>query len=128
MSVCQVNPFKLRELAKASGVLAKNDRLNAWMIALFVASMPTRPAQHQTPAATTSSPGAGNQAKAANPLQARRNCWESLFKHGSTAVRSANVAAPGSLGGTKYVRCWTKYVRCWKRLAVMICGGPHMPR
>jgi transposase len=43
--VRQINPFKLRQLAKASGVLAKNDRLDARMIALFVATMPTRPAQ-----------------------------------------------------------------------------------
>ncbi len=41
----QINPFKLRQFAKASGVLAKNDRLDARMIALFVATMPTRPAQ-----------------------------------------------------------------------------------
>ena len=41
----QINPFKLRQFAKASGVLAKNDRLDARMIALFVAIMPTRPAQ-----------------------------------------------------------------------------------
>src|SRR3954463_3567964 len=36
---------ELRQFAKASGVLAKNDRLDARMIALFVATMPTRPAQ-----------------------------------------------------------------------------------
>ena len=29
MSVRQINPFKLRQFAKASGVLAKNDRLDA---------------------------------------------------------------------------------------------------
>jgi transposase len=40
-----VNPFKLRQFAKASGILAKNDRLDARMIAKFVATMPTRPAQ-----------------------------------------------------------------------------------
>jgi transposase len=45
MSVRQINPFKLRQFAKACGVLAKNDRLDARMIALFVATMPTRPAQ-----------------------------------------------------------------------------------
>src|SRR3954466_4878303 len=45
ISVRQINPFKLRQFAKASGVLAKNDRLDARMIALFVATMPTRPAQ-----------------------------------------------------------------------------------
>lgn len=47
LSVRQVNPFKLRQFAKASGVLAKNDRLDARMIASFVAIMPTRPAERQ---------------------------------------------------------------------------------
>ena len=37
MSVRQVNPFKLRQFARASGVLAKNDPLDARMIASFVA-------------------------------------------------------------------------------------------
>jgi transposase len=50
MSVRQINPFKLRQFAKASGVLAKNDRLDARMIASFVAIMPTRPVLRQTPA------------------------------------------------------------------------------
>src|SRR5260370_23431738 len=50
MSVRQINPFKLRQFAKASGVLAKNDRLDARMIASFVAIMPTRQVQRQTPA------------------------------------------------------------------------------
>jgi len=51
MSVRQINPFKLRQFAKASGVLAKNDRLDARMIASFVAVMPTNPVQRQGPAA-----------------------------------------------------------------------------
>src|SRR3982074_2713372 len=49
MSVRQINPFKLRQFAKASGTLAKNDRLGAGSIAPFVAVMPTRPAQRQAP-------------------------------------------------------------------------------
>jgi transposase len=49
--VRQVNPFKLRQFARASSVLAKNDPLDARLIASFVAIMPTRPAQRQTPAA-----------------------------------------------------------------------------
>jgi transposase len=49
MPVRQVNPFKLRQFARASGVLAKSDPLDARMIASFVAIMPTRPAQ-RTPA------------------------------------------------------------------------------
>ena len=51
LPVRQVNPFKLRQFARASGVLAQNDPLGARMIASFVAIMPTRPAQRQTPAA-----------------------------------------------------------------------------
>jgi transposase len=47
LPVRQVNPFKLRQFARASGVLAKNDPLDARMIASFVAIMPTRPAQRR---------------------------------------------------------------------------------
>jgi transposase len=50
MAVRQVNPFRLRQFAKASGVLAKNDPIDARMIAAFVAIMPTRPAQRHAPA------------------------------------------------------------------------------
>jgi transposase len=49
MPVRHINPFKLRQFANASGVLAKNDRLDARMIASFVGIMPTRPAQRQEP-------------------------------------------------------------------------------
>jgi transposase len=50
MPVHQINPFKLRQFAKASGVLAKSDRLDARVIASFIAIMPTRRAQRQSPA------------------------------------------------------------------------------
>jgi transposase len=49
-SVRLINPFKLRQFAKACGVLAKNDRLDARMIARFVATMPTRPMQRNVAA------------------------------------------------------------------------------
>ena len=49
MPVRQINPFKLRQFANASGVLAKNDRLDVRMIAAFVAIIPTRPAQRPAP-------------------------------------------------------------------------------
>ena len=42
MSVRRVNPNKLRQFARARGVLAKNDRLDARLIAEYVAIMPTR--------------------------------------------------------------------------------------
>src|SRR5215471_16886544 len=50
LPACQVNPFKLRQFARASGVLAKNDPLDTRMIASFVAIMPTRQAQPHPPA------------------------------------------------------------------------------
>jgi transposase len=51
MPLRRVSPFKLRQFARASGVLAKNDPIDARMIASFVAVMPTRPAQRQARAA-----------------------------------------------------------------------------
>ena len=50
LPACRVNAFKLRQFARASGVLAKNDPLDTRMIASFVAIMPTRPAQPRPPA------------------------------------------------------------------------------
>jgi transposase len=42
-SVRRVDPFRVRQFAKAAGKLAKNDRIDAAIIALFVATLPTRP-------------------------------------------------------------------------------------
>ena len=42
LSVRCINPNKLRQFARAHGVLAKNDRLDAQLIAEYVAIMPTR--------------------------------------------------------------------------------------
>src|SRR5260370_9438704 len=50
MCVREVSPFKPRKFGRASRVLAKNDPLDAGMIASFIAIMPTRPAQPQAPA------------------------------------------------------------------------------
>jgi transposase len=42
LPVRSVNAWKLRQFAKAAGLLAKNDRLDAHVIALFVATLPCR--------------------------------------------------------------------------------------
>jgi transposase len=42
-SVRLLDPFRVRQFAKAAGKLAKNDRIDAEIIALFVATLPTRP-------------------------------------------------------------------------------------
>jgi transposase len=41
-----VNPYRLRQFARALGRLAKNDRIDAGMIARFTAELPTREARH----------------------------------------------------------------------------------
>lgn len=43
LPVRSVNAWKLRQFAKAAGLLAKTDRLDAGAIALFVATLPCRP-------------------------------------------------------------------------------------
>ena len=48
MAVHRINPFKLRQFAKASGILAKTDRLDARVIASFIAIIPTRRAQRHS--------------------------------------------------------------------------------
>src|SRR5262249_53254519 len=45
LSVRRINPNKLRQFAPARGVLAKNDRLDARLIAEYGAIMPTRVVQ-----------------------------------------------------------------------------------
>jgi transposase len=45
LPVRSVTPWKLRLFAKAAGVLAKNDRLDAHVIARFVATLPSREAR-----------------------------------------------------------------------------------
>jgi transposase len=42
----RLNPFRVRQFALALGVLAKNDRIDARLIARFVATLPTRQAVH----------------------------------------------------------------------------------
>jgi len=43
LTVCNVNPHKLRSYARARGVLGKTDRLDATMIARYTAELPTHP-------------------------------------------------------------------------------------
>jgi transposase len=51
LSVRRINPNRLRQFARARGALAKNDRLDARLIAEYVATMPTRVVRHDPAAA-----------------------------------------------------------------------------
>jgi transposase len=46
LPVRMVNPYRLRQYAKALGRLAKNDRIDACLIARFTADLPTREPRH----------------------------------------------------------------------------------
>lgn len=46
LPVRMVNPYRLRQYAKALGKLAKNDRIDACLIARFTAELPTREPRH----------------------------------------------------------------------------------
>jgi transposase len=46
LSVRRINPNRLRQFARARGALAKNDRLDARLIAEYVVIMPTRAVRH----------------------------------------------------------------------------------
>lgn len=101
MSVRQVNPFKLRQFARASGVLAKNDPLDARMIASFIAIMPTRPAQPHAPAverlAEILTPCAASSATRKSPLKMPPDCWK---------MRCCSVfLAVASLGSPPILTC-----------------------
>jgi transposase len=51
LSVRRINPNRLRQFARARGALAKNDRLDARLIAEYVATMPTHVVRHDPVAA-----------------------------------------------------------------------------
>src|SRR4051812_49846032 len=49
LSVCRVNPNRLRQFARAGGALAKKERLDARLISPYVAVMPTPPGRRGPP-------------------------------------------------------------------------------
>src|SRR5256885_4511474 len=114
MSVRQINPYKLRQFAKASGILAKNDRLDARMIASFVAIMPTRPAQRQTPMIEQRCLLSGvSSVITKSPPRMRPDCWR---------MRCCNVfLAAASLGLPPTSTCSTS---AWSRSLLPILLSP----
>jgi hypothetical protein len=108
MPVRQINPFKLRQFARASGVLAKNDPLDARMIASFV----TITADTSGAAAGASSRTAGRDARRSPPAQRRESrCRECLQAAGrcdaaaSFSPRIFVVLHDRLRGATSYVSC-----------------------
>ena len=85
LSVRQINPYKLRQFARARGVLAKNDRLDARLIAEYVAIM-----QHEFVANGLTAAAATKAATATTPI---------VFATGADPVRTGLVASLNRPGG-----------------------------
>ena len=112
ISVRLINPFKLRQFAKASGVLAKNDRLDARMIALFVATMPTRPAQRNVAAE-----------RLAEILTARRQLSEEKVA-AENGSRLFEDSMPATALSPPYYTNGADIMLLDKRLAEMVAADP----
>lgn len=72
LPVRSVNAWKLRQFARAAGLLAKNDRLDARAIAWFVASLPSREVRYDPVVA-----------RLAELVQARRQLVDALHQAGN---------------------------------------------
>jgi transposase len=81
LPACRLNPFRVRQFAQALGILAKNDRIDAGVIARFVATLPTRQAVQDDAAA-----------KIAEMVTARRQFCEEMTRASAQAEHAqANV-------------------------------------
>lgn len=77
LPACRLNPFRVRQFAQALGILAKNDRIDAGVIAHFVATLPTRQAVQDD-----------NAAQIAEMVTARRQFCEEMTRAGAQAEQA----------------------------------------
>ena len=77
LPVCRLNPFRVRQFAQALGILAKNDRIDAGVIAHFVATLPTRQAVQDD-----------NAAQIAEMVTARRQFCEEMTRASAQAEQA----------------------------------------
>jgi transposase len=112
LSVRRINPNRLRQFARARGALAKNDRLDARLIAEYVATMPTRVVRHD-PAA----------ARIAEIVTVRRQLRD---EHVAVENQAAQLedAMLRRLAKRRLARMEADIRLLEKRLAEMIAAGP----
>lgn len=75
----RVNPLRVRQFAKACGILAKNDRIDALIIARFLAAIPQRKAERDRAAEAV-----------AELVTARRQLCDELTRTNNQAEHAAN--------------------------------------
>src|SRR4051812_29573049 len=103
LSVRRINPNRLRQFARARGALAKNDRLDARLIAEYVATMPTHVVRHDPAAARiaeivtmrrqlSQAPLGADRGRYSPPREARRRA-DSRQARSRPALRAACLEA-----------------------------------
>jgi transposase len=114
LSVRRINPNRLRQFARARGALAKNDRLDARLIAEYVAIIPTRIVHHD--------PAAERLAEAVT--MRRQLCDE----HVAVENQSAHLedAMLRRLAKRRLARLEADLLLLDKRLAEMVAAEPDL--
>ena len=116
LSVRRINPNRLRQFARARGALAKNDRLDARLIAEYVATMPTHVVRHD-PAA----------ARIAEIVTVRRQLRDEHVAVGNQAAQLED-AMLRRLAKRRLARIEADIQLLDKRLAEMIAADPDLAR
>src|SRR3954465_15497492 len=116
LSVRRFNPNRLRQFARARGALAKNDRLDARLIAEYVATMPTHVVRHD-PAA----------ARIGEIVTVRRQLRDEHVSVGNQAAQLED-AMLRRLAKRRLARIEADIRLLDKRLAEMIVADPDLAR
>lgn len=114
LEVRLLDPRRVRRFAEAGGVLAKNDRLDAEVIARFVATMPSRPARIDPLAQ-----------QLAELVDARRRLIEEQVRL-DNAARLAGDPVLKRLGEARRRRTKLDVVLIEKRLAQLVAQSQHL--
>jgi transposase len=109
-----INPHRLRQYARAVGRLAKNDRIDALMIARFVGELPTRPPRHDPLAE-----------QMAELIVARRQLSDDRVRLGNQLEQVRDPALRRMLG-QRLRRLAAEILLLDKRLAEVVASDPRL--
>ena len=116
LPACRLNPFRVRQFAQALGILAKNDRIDACVIARFVATLPTRQAVQDDAAA-----------KIAEMVTTRRQFCEEMTR-ASAQAEHAQASVIKRLAKRRVARLAADIRQIDQALAKAVRENPEMAR
>lgn len=114
LPVRMVNPYRLRQYARALGRLAKNDRIDALMIARFTAALPTREPRHDPLVE-----------QMAELVVARRQLTEDKVRLGNQLEQVRDTALK-RMTAQRLRRITADILLIGKRLAEIVAGDPAL--